>query len=124
MNYGKEFEKYAMSDHGLSSLNMHYAKKQLENSLTPSEMNRLTDPDGANRFTEDSLRAALVLGLPSTKAKFDKYVEKHGTPNEAILNNDILDYDFFVDVCNRLKLKINKLHYDKCKQLFHNYSHL
>ena len=35
MNYGKEFEKYAMSDHGVSSLNMHHAKKQLENSLTP-----------------------------------------------------------------------------------------
>ena len=67
---------------------------RLENSLTPSEMNRLTDPDGANRFTEDSLRAALVLGLPSTKAKFDKYVKKHGTPNEAILNNDILDYNY------------------------------
>ena len=34
MNYGKEFEKYAKSDHGVSGLNMHYAKKQLENSLT------------------------------------------------------------------------------------------
>ena len=35
MNYGKEFEKYAMSDHGVSSLNIHHAKQQLENSLTP-----------------------------------------------------------------------------------------
>jgi len=35
MNYGKEFEKYAMSDHRVSSMNMHYAKQQLENSMTP-----------------------------------------------------------------------------------------
>jgi ATP-dependent Clp protease protease subunit len=35
MNYGKEFEKYAMSDHNVSSLNMHYHKQQLENSMTP-----------------------------------------------------------------------------------------
>jgi len=35
MNYGKEFEKYAMSDHGVSSMNMHYAKQQIENSMTP-----------------------------------------------------------------------------------------
>jgi ATP-dependent Clp protease protease subunit len=30
-----EFEKYAMSNHGISSLNMHYHKKQIESSLTP-----------------------------------------------------------------------------------------
>lgn len=35
MNYGREFEKYAMSNHGISSINMHYAKKQLESSMTP-----------------------------------------------------------------------------------------
>ena len=38
--------------------------------------------------------------------------------------NDILDYDFFVDVCERLELKINKNNYQKCKNLFHEYSHL
>jgi ATP-dependent Clp protease protease subunit len=30
-----EFEKYAMSNHGISSLNMHYHKKQIESSMTP-----------------------------------------------------------------------------------------
>jgi ATP-dependent Clp protease protease subunit len=35
MNYGKEFEKYAMSDYGISSQNIHYTKQHLENSLTP-----------------------------------------------------------------------------------------
>ncbi len=31
----KEFEKYAMCNHGISSLNMHYHKKQIESSMTP-----------------------------------------------------------------------------------------
>ena len=31
MNYGKEFEKYAMSDHGVSSLTLDYASKKIEN---------------------------------------------------------------------------------------------
>ena len=35
MNYGKEFEKYAMSDHNVSSMNIHYVKQQVENSMTP-----------------------------------------------------------------------------------------
>jgi len=30
-----EFEKYAMSNHGITSLNMHYHKKQIESSMTP-----------------------------------------------------------------------------------------
>jgi len=30
-----EFEKYAMSKHGISSLNMHYQQKQIESSMTP-----------------------------------------------------------------------------------------
>lgn len=30
-----EFEKYAMSNHGISSLNMHYHQKQIESSMTP-----------------------------------------------------------------------------------------
>tara|TARA_R110000803_G_scaffold2181_5_gene7300 strand:+ start:463 stop:1131 length:669 start_codon:yes stop_codon:yes gene_type:complete len=59
MNYGKEFEKYAKSDHGVSSLNMHYAKKQLENSLTPyileeREM-RATQMDIFSRLMMDRL---------------------------------------------------------------------
>ena len=35
MNHSSEFKKYAMSDHGVSSMNMHYYQKQIENSLTP-----------------------------------------------------------------------------------------
>ena len=59
MNYGKEFEKYAMSDHNVSSLNMHYHKQQLENSLTPyilveREM-RVTQMDIFSRLMADRL---------------------------------------------------------------------
>ena len=35
MNYGKDFQKYAMSEHNLSSLTMHYVQKELEGSMTP-----------------------------------------------------------------------------------------
>jgi ATP-dependent Clp protease protease subunit len=35
MNLGNEFQKYAMSDHGISSLKMHHYGKHIENSLTP-----------------------------------------------------------------------------------------
>ena len=59
MNYGKEFEKYAMSDHGVSSLNMHYAKKQLENSMTPYILEerelRATQMDIFSRLMMDRL---------------------------------------------------------------------
>ena len=59
MNYGKEFEKYAMSDHGVSSLNMHYAKEQLENSMTPYILEerpmRATQMDIFSRLMMDRL---------------------------------------------------------------------
>ena len=59
MNYGKEFEKYAMSDHGVSSLNMHYAKKQIENSMTPYILEerelRATQMDIFSRLMMDRL---------------------------------------------------------------------
>lgn len=35
MNYNKEFQKYAMSDHNISSSNMGYFQKQINNSMTP-----------------------------------------------------------------------------------------
>lgn len=35
MNHGKEFERYAMLDKGVSSMNMHYYKNQIESSMTP-----------------------------------------------------------------------------------------
>ena len=59
MNYGKEFEKYAMSDHGVSSLNMHYAKKQIESSMTPYILEerelRATQMDIFSRLMMDRL---------------------------------------------------------------------
>ena len=35
MNHNSEFKKYAMSDHGVSSMNLHYYQKQIESSMTP-----------------------------------------------------------------------------------------
>lgn len=35
MNLGQEFQRYAMSDHGISSLTMHHYGKHIESSLTP-----------------------------------------------------------------------------------------
>ena len=35
MNYGKEFQKYAMSEHNVSSSRLNYYENQIENSLTP-----------------------------------------------------------------------------------------
>lgn len=59
MNYGKEFQKYAMSEHGVSSLNMHYAQKQIENSMTPYILEerelRATQMDIFSRLMMDRL---------------------------------------------------------------------
>lgn len=59
MNYGKEFEKYAMSDHNVSSMDMYYAKKQLENSMTPYILEerelRATQMDIFSRLMMDRL---------------------------------------------------------------------
>ena len=59
MNYGKEFEKYAMSNHNMSSLNMHYAKKQIESSMTPYILEerelRATQMDIFSRLMMDRL---------------------------------------------------------------------
>lgn len=59
MDYGKEFEKYAMSDHNISSMKMGYIKQQLENSMTPyileeREM-RATQIDIFSRLMADRL---------------------------------------------------------------------
>jgi ATP-dependent Clp protease protease subunit len=59
MNITKDFEKYAMSDYGVSSLNMHHYKNQLEDSLTPyileeREM-RVTQMDIFSRLMRDRL---------------------------------------------------------------------
>ena len=59
MDYGKEFEKYAMSDYNISSMKMDYIKQQLENSMTPyileeREM-RATQIDIFSRLMADRL---------------------------------------------------------------------
>ena len=59
MNYGKEFQKYAMSDHNVSSSKLNYYEKQIENSMTPyileeREM-RMTQMDIFSRLMVDRL---------------------------------------------------------------------
>ena len=58
MDYGKEFQKYALSE-GISSLNQHYFEKNLENSMTPyileeREM-RVTQMDVFSRLLRDRI---------------------------------------------------------------------
>ncbi len=58
MDYGKEFQKYALSE-GISSLNLHYFDKNLENSMTPyileeREM-RVTQMDIFSRLMRDRI---------------------------------------------------------------------
>jgi len=59
MDYGKDFQKYAMSEHNLSSLTMHHIQKQIEGSMTPyileeREM-RVTQMDIFSRLMRDRL---------------------------------------------------------------------
>lgn len=58
MDYGKEFQKYALSE-GISSLNQHYYQKNIEGSLTPyileeREM-RVTQMDVFSRLLRDRI---------------------------------------------------------------------
>ena len=59
MNHGKEFTKYAMSDHNVSSSNMDYYKKQIDNSMTPYILEerelRATQMDIFSRLMMDRL---------------------------------------------------------------------
>jgi len=59
MKYGTEFEKYAMGNHGMSSMNIHYAKKQIESSMTPYILEerelRATQMDIFSRLLMDRL---------------------------------------------------------------------
>ena len=59
MDYSNEFRKYAMSDHGLSSMNLHYAQQQIEANMTPyileeREM-RVTQMDIFSRLMRDRI---------------------------------------------------------------------
>lgn len=59
MNYSNEFKKYAMSDHSVSSSNMNYYEKQIENSMTPYILEerelRATQMDIFSRLMMDRL---------------------------------------------------------------------
>jgi len=59
MNHGKEFERYAMLDKGISSMNMHYYKNQIESSMTPYILEerqlRATQMDIFSRLMMDRL---------------------------------------------------------------------
>lgn len=59
MDYSNEFKKYAMSDHNLSSMNLHYAQQQIESNMTPyileeREM-RVTQMDIFSRLMRDRI---------------------------------------------------------------------
>jgi ATP-dependent Clp protease protease subunit len=59
MDLGKDFKKYALSDHNVSSMNLHYVEKQIESSMTPyileeREM-RVTQMDIFSRLMRDRL---------------------------------------------------------------------
>jgi ATP-dependent Clp protease protease subunit len=59
MNHGKEFERYAILDKGISSMNMHYYKNQIESSMTPYILEerqlRATQMDIFSRLMMDRL---------------------------------------------------------------------
>ena len=59
MNYGKEFQKYAMSDHNVSSSKLNYYEKQIESSMTPYILEerelRATQMDIFSRLMMDRL---------------------------------------------------------------------
>jgi len=59
MNYSNEFKKYAISDHNVSSSNMNYYEKQIENSMTPYILEerelRATQMDIFSRLMMDRL---------------------------------------------------------------------
>jgi ATP-dependent Clp protease protease subunit len=59
MNHKEEFKRYAMSDHGISSLNMMYYENMIESSLTPYILEerelRATQMDIFSRLMMDRL---------------------------------------------------------------------
>ena len=59
MDFGRDFKKYAKSNHNVSSLNLHYYEQQIEDSMTPyileeREM-RATQIDIFSRLMRDRL---------------------------------------------------------------------
>ena len=74
----------------LGVYNNREAASKIENTVDDTEQNIATDAG----FSEDSIKALQLLGLPITKKQYLEYVAKHGEPYEAPLNNEILDYRY------------------------------
>jgi ATP-dependent Clp protease protease subunit len=59
MNYRSEFEKYARSEHGISSLKLYYHDKKIESSMTPYILEerelRVTQMDIFSRLMRDRI---------------------------------------------------------------------
>ena len=104
MNYGKEFQKYALSE-GISSLNQHYFEKNLENSMTPyileeREM-RVTQMDIFSRLMRD--RILWVAGVVNDN--MSTIVQAQLMFLDNLNNNDItMHVDSQVDQLNLVYL--------------------
>ena len=60
---------------------------------------------------------------------FEKQIanyKQHSTDDDVVITeiNDILQDNVYEEVCTKLGLVINKLNYEKCKELFNSRSHL
>ena len=52
--------------------------------------------------------------------------KEHITDRDILVEEiqDVLDFDYFTDICNKLDLVVNETNYSKCRTLFENRSHL
>ena len=63
---------------------------RIQNSVDDIEQEMVID----RGLSEKGLKALQMLGLPITAKQYDTYVQKHGEPYEAPMNNEILDYKY------------------------------
>jgi alkylated DNA repair dioxygenase AlkB len=63
---------------------------RIQNSVTDAELNIASDAG----FSEESIKALQMLGLPITKKQYIEYRKKYREPYEAPANNAILDYKY------------------------------
>ena len=104
VEYGKsKTEKEKYKDY------VHYVNEKIKKSGSIyNEALELFESEGVNKtkskttknhikgydagFTDDSINALKVLGLPVTFEEYKKYKAKNGEPYEAPYNNELLDY--------------------------------
>ena len=98
--------------------------------ITLNGLNKLKDE---LVFLKEKKRPEIVTAISEARSHGDlkENAEYHAAKEEQSHNegriteiNDILKYDVYEEVCNKLQLVINKENYDKCKVLFENRSHL